>query len=316
MKCGHDVLGGVKYPKQVSAIPVEYGIGIFWDTFGPAKSLIQKEAKKRPFIRVQGIWQDNHNFGTSNEPKAIAIGKELQKIAIDNPGCEIYYSPYCEHKQSSTYMQSLFSKIKPHCPNVTLVNCPLPQGGILPMELNETHGGGKPRSPKYAFSFDGTAAEDSDVETIKDNFKNAEYFMLWGPRYNGRWESNDTTPRPQRKGWPDAKYIKSLSYLITDKGVTSVPKKWLWKSHSENKGNGDPRAEKPVAIIGIKAKEIVLKKENQKVGVMKYFGTFSGGLYRYYATQWGYEIGKVDLWVNGKKVSSVNAGFRDPTFRN
>ena len=201
------------------------------------------------------------------------------------------------------------------CPEAEYVNVPLPNGAVLPEYINEIHGKGKPRSSRYAFSYDGTAAEDSDVESMKRTFSDAAYFLMWSPRYNGRWESNDSTPRPDRHGYADEKMIRSMQYLTRDKGPSTLPNKYLWKSHSENKGNGDSRAEKPVLIIPQKVEKVELKRNGKIIAVMPYFGTYIDGRYRYYAPKWGFEIGQVDMFVRGKNVGQIDSGFRFGGFR-
>lgn len=314
---GQDTLGAAKYQKVLlDNLPRDQGQGHFANTFGDILPLIKEEAKAGvPFIRIQLGWRDDHNFTEKDFPGIVKEAKRLCPVVKNNRNTRWYFSGACEHRMKEGLARKLAKQVKEACPEATYVNTPIEGGAVLHEYINETHGHGSPKSAKYAYSFDGTAAEDSDVEAIKRKFPNAEYFMIWGPRYNGRWETNDSTPRPKRTGWPDAKYIKSMVYLTGQKGKTSLPKNWLWKSHSENKGNGDIRAEKPVAIIPIKTNTIELKVDKKVVEIMKYFGSYSDGRSRYYATRWGYEIGKVDAWVKGKKQGNVNAGFRDGSFR-
>lgn len=316
MPFGQDLLGAAKYKNTAIQTLTNQGVGHFTNTFGDILPVIKAEAFRGvPFIRLHLMWKDAHNFSTKDFPAIVKEARRVCPVIKSNPQTKWYISGACEHNLNTTNARRLAHLVEEACPEATYVNTPGGNGAVIPEYINEIHNGGKPRSEKYAFSFDGTAAEDANIEAVKKSFPNAEYFMIWGPRYNGRWESNDSTPRPNRKGWPDSKYIKSLQYVAESKGGTELNKVHLWKSHSENKGTNDSRAEKPVFLTPIKANQVQLKRNGKVISTMPYYGTYPDGRYRYYAPKWGYEIGKVDIWISGKKRGSVNAGFRDATFK-
>lgn len=315
---GQDHLGGVKYQKAIlKTFNQGEGFGVFANTFGDALPLIKKVVQEKPrFIRIQLAWSDSHSFPRKDFPKIVKEAKRFCPTATSNPQIRWYFSGACEHKLNAQDAEELAKKVTMACPAARYVNTPMHGGAILQDYINEVHGAqAPPNAPYIAYSFDGTSAEDSDVETIKQKFSRAEYFMLWSPRYNGRWESNDTTPRPNRRGFADEKMIRSMQYLQNTKGPVSLPNKYLWKSHSENKGNGDSRAEKPVLIFPQKVKKVELKRNGQTVAVMPYFGAYLDGRHRYYAPKWGYEIGQVDVFVKGSKVGTVDSGFRSAPYR-
>lgn len=314
---GQDTLGAAKFPKvNLQNLPQGQGQGHFTNTFGDALPLIKQEvAKGVLFERLHLMWKDGHNFSPADFPAIVKEARRICPVIQANPTTQWYLSGACEHNLNEENARELAHQVEAACPYATYVNTPNGSGGAVLLEyINESHGGGRPKGTKFAFSCDGTPCEDSDIEALKRTFAGAEYFFIWGPRYNGRWESNDHTPRPNRKGWPDANYIKSLVYLATDKGFTSLPPKYLWKSHSENKGNGDKRAEHPVAIIPPKVNSIILKRGEKIVGVIPYYGVYSDGRFRYYDPKWGFERGRVDIWIKGKKVGTVNGGFRDGSY--
>lgn len=317
MPFGQDTLGAAKYQRvDIQTLVPSQGMGHFSNTFGDIVPVIRAEAARgTPFIRLHLSWRDAHNFSPSDFPAIVKEARRLCPVINQYPNTKWYFSGACEHNLGPKAARKLAQLVLAACPQVTYVNTPGVNGATLPEYINEVHGNGSPHSPRYAYSFDGTAAEDSNVEAFKTKFVNAEYFMLWGPRYNGRWESNDNTPRDQRTGWPDVNWIKSLQYLATDKGPTSLPANTTWKSHSENKGNGDHRAEKPVLITPLKTNGIILKAGNEIKGRMQYYGAFTDGRSRYYTSFWGFELGKVSLWAGDKLLGSVNAGFRDGGFR-
>jgi hypothetical protein len=125
----------------------------------------------------------------------------------------------------------------------------------------------------------------------------------------------DTTPRPQRKAFPSKEYIQSIAYLFTDKGKTSIPKKTIIKSHSERHELGDTKGDKLLIIYPEKVNELTLKRNRKKIGSLRYYGSFDGGGFRYYAQSMGYKFEKCEVWIGKKKIADINGGFRDGTFR-
>jgi hypothetical protein len=134
------------------------------------------------------------------------------------------------------------------------------------------------------------------------------------------------TPRPNRNGWPDGRLINSVAALSNPRGRINFPKDWLFKSHSENKGTNDPRAEKPVLIATVKTDYVTLTTiENQQIARAKYYDPYIDGRSRYYFNEWGYELAKkadalsgspvCNLVVNGKVLGTVNPSFRSGSFR-
>lgn len=217
---GQDYLGGAKFQKEILANhDYAQGAGMFATTFGDSLPLATALANKGiPFLRIQLAWQDDHNF---KESQFGDIAKQARRFCPLAAKTKLYLSGACEHNLNSTLAQRLASLIAAACPPAIYVNVPW-KGAVLPQYINEIHGKGKPRSSLSAFSFDGDAAEDADVETIKKNFSSAQYFMFWSPRYNGRWEDNDSTPRPQRKGYADGKMIRSMLVLAKPLGKYGV----------------------------------------------------------------------------------------------
>ena len=296
-------------PTAIKAHPTGQCGGCFSNTFGDCQPLAKAllGSGKAPSWRTHLLWSDSHTFGDKDIP---AITKEAKRWEPLCQKFDIELSPFCEHNLSNPdkYLD-IVAKAAPSC---KVVNTPW-KGRLSVKYKNEVHGPAHAvPSGRYNYSYDGIAVVDSNVTLDKIKFAAAEKFFYWEPRYNGRWEDNDSTPRPLRKGWPDEKLIKSVGILAQDKGTTSLPKNWLYKSHSENKGNGDPRAEKPVVIAPVKVPNIFIG------GVpFKYYGPYQDGRHRYYAPKWGYEISKtpVNVVVNGKVVGVVNPSFRDGSFR-
>lgn len=319
---GLDHLGIAKYREVARAShPQGWALGAFSDTFGDAIPAVKGilATGRCPRVRIHAMWKDSHNYSQKDFP---AIEKELKRwrpVVASFPHIDWYFSGACEHHLSvadSVRLAELVLNVHPDRFAVNVGDHDL----TMRQTINETHGT-KARigRPKYNFSFDGSACVDSDVESLKERHEDAETFFFWEPRFNGRWETSDTTPRPKRNGWPNRKLISSVVALAESCGKVELPAKWIYKSHAENKGTGDPRAETALFVSPIKTDAILLKDGSKVKCVFKYYGPYSGGGYRYYNAQykWGYDIAKRPLQVvaNGKRYGEVNPVFRCGSFR-
>ena len=106
-----------------------------------------------------------------------------------------------------------------------------------------------------------------------------------------------------------------------------LPKGYIWKSHADRHNTPpEARAYKPVLIAPVKAPRAELVTENgQVVAVSSQAQTFNGGGWRYYFSQYGYQLaekarrihgkGTVSLRLNGKVVGTLNPAFRAGSFR-
>lgn len=332
---GLDFLALACYPKiAADNLPPNWALGCFLSTFGDARPGIERVIKtgKCPRVRVHLMWKDNHSFSQKDLPTLKKEAEKLKNLVSKYPHVDWRVSGACEHTMNSTDANAFRKTVLEVLPTVTYVNTPMTGGAKLTGCVNEIHGGSA-SSGRYDFSFDGNPCVDANVSDAKTKYEKAETFWWWDARMNLRWESNDTTPRPERikerdKRKPDSRLIQSIVYLVGQRGKTSFPSKdWLWKSHAENKGNGDLRAEKPVFIIPKKASKVVLKdKKGRVVHELKYYGLFHDGRHRYYATKWGFEISKdaakadggiglTDFFIDGKRYGTCNAAYRGGSFR-
>lgn len=302
---GQDYLGGAKFQSAIlQNHDFSQGAGMFATTFGDSLPLARALADRGvPFLRIQLGWKDDHNFRESDFKELANQARRFCPLASKT---KLYLSGACEHNLNAQLANKLAAQILAACPQAIYVNTPW-KGAVLPQYINETHNKGGPKSKRSSYSSDGSPSEDIDIEGQKRKGF-TEFFMFWTPRYNGRWEDNDPTPRPQRRGFADGKMIKSMLVLAKPKGATSLPKNWIYKSHSENKASGDPRAEKPV-IIG-PAKDKVIKLGNVDC---KLYGAFDAGRNRWYCPKWGYEIGQSPVKLG--KYGTVNPSFRDGVYR-
>lgn len=336
---GLDYLGGCRFGDLIlREHPAGFAAGFFSNTFGDAMPVVERlvNTGRCPRVRLHAMWKDRHDFTPRDFPEIIKEVKRIARLAQKYPAIDWRISPACEHGLNQRDALTLLTQARDAAPNCLIVNTPDSRGALVEGFVNEIHGfRSTPPNGNYNidFSFDGKACVDSDVESYKSEFTRAATFYFWEPRFNGRWEDNDKTPRPQRKGWPDSKLIDSVIYLHRDRGAVSLPAKWIYKSHAENKGPDkrtgkiDPRAEKPCIIAPIKTDRINLVTANgQVVSQLKYYDIFSSGGFRYYdPNNWGFEIAEkarriqghslVTVKVNGKAVGIINPGFRAGAFR-
>lgn len=332
MRFGLDFLGLAKYAKVAAQnFPAGWALGVFSSTFGDSRSAVELILKtgKCAAIRVHLAWKDNHDFTPKDFPKIVKEAQGWRSLVAKYPNVVWYFSGACEHKLSAKFANDLAMRVLEIFPaNTWYVNTPMKGGDdiIGPRITNERHGSkAKRKFENDSFSFDGTACVDADVEALKGQFISHNFFF-WEPRFNGRWETTDTTPRPERNDYPDRKLIKSVIALSENKGlIQPLPKGWIYKSHSENDGNPSLRAEKPCLIAPIKQDVITLRLQSRKIiAKFNYYGTYKGGGYRYYTDKWGYEIAKIandaqgtaktQIWA-GTMIGSINPSFRTAPYR-
>lgn len=316
---GHDFLGAAMYQSVIAKnFPEWAAFGAFDKEFGDCMQAANLAYTRgcRVF-RIQLLWHGNHIYGDA-DISAIKAGAEKWSkwkgiLSVDTT---VYISPFCEHQIQSPdkYLKLIAEASKGAC---IPVNSPLKNGGLSRVYVNEFHGGEiKPRPSKtpILFSFDGTACVDADLETYKKNYAKAEVFFLWDARYNMHPETNDKA----RNCPPNADLLESINKLTISKGKTSLPIGDIWKSHSENKGSNDPRAEKPVYITQEKSSKVELKLNGKVIHTLtRYSGDMPDGRARYYASKMGYQIAiePCEIWVNGKKRGVVNPAFRENEYR-
>lgn len=323
MLYGMDTLAGARYPKQVlQKVPQGWALGFFWNTFGEVKNLLEKVGTKGkwPYVRVQGVWKDDHVFGSAERSKAIQIAKEYSKIATRFPNITWAYSPFCEHRKNQAYMRSLFQELHAIAPNLELVNTPIAGGDFvynLPYLVNEWHHSNPaPTQGKKNFSYDGVHAADSNIEDVRTKALNlkARVFFFWVLQFNQKKNRSDTTPRPLRKVKPNKEMIEAVAYWKTPRSIDTLSKSWQYKSWSEQHLDVDPRANKPV-ILGPSSGTVYAKSSTGQYsftpsGVDPHSGDYVFRLLNKY----GYQIGgverKVKVFVNGQSIGQIDSGYR------
>jgi hypothetical protein len=345
MYLGLDVLGGARYKDLIKKeFPRNFMFGIFAevDGFGKSYDLIEWAASVGvPAIRVQLMWKDLHNFSVAKDLKAVSNrAAKVNTIIQKYPKVDWFISPCCEHELNENTFEVFASAVKRAAPKAAIVNSPNKGKGFVSRAyINEYHHEAPRKGGICAFSYDGANMVDSNITKDKTDYQaaNAVYFLGWNSQCNGnrkifkpgdKRQPNDFKDRAKRVFWPVAKQFDSWIWQLTkQKGAVNEPKGWTLKSHGDqHKVPPEGKDQKPVWIFGRKVSKITIKATNgQVVGEAGYFGTFSGGGYRYYFTQWGFELAQkairiagnavCDIFIGGKKVGSANPAFRGGNYR-
>jgi len=326
---GLDTLAIARYPGLLNEWPKGFALGVFWDTFGPAKSVIDTYCKRNlgPLVRVQGQWSDGHSFGSSNFAKAIQIGSAISDFKKRYPHIRFQYSPFCEDKLKASVKLPLFRELSNRFPNLELVNSSIRGGEFVPGVINEIHHNDRPSGNSGGpenFSYDGLAGSktnskagngclDSKIPNWKAEYVHVEVFWFWVLQFNMKWGVKDETKRPNRRCKPTGKLLKSIAYYAGNKSNVKLDKGFLYKSHSEQHGDVDPRASKPV-FLGPRGKRI---KKVSVGGVAFIAAGSTDGRQVFRCNKYGYEISRfAQVKVDGKLVGTVDCGYRENEWKN
>lgn len=337
MKFGLDYLLAANYSKDTIATcvkehPQGWGVGVFstLPEGGSSYEFVKKiiSTRRCPFARIHMMWKDRHNYSRNDFPKIVAEATKWAPMIKNNPKIMFYISGACEHNLNASDATELKNQVLKVLPgkNVIYVNTPLTGKGsritTATNVKNEGHGSvEKWLNASSGFSFDGTSAVDVDVQLEKDRGvkQNIDYFFFWIPQFNMKLKTTDKTPRPDRKVTLSAPLIRSVIYLATDKGATTLSDKYIYKTHSEQTINEtalDTRGNRPVVIAPQKVSSITfVAKNGQVVDTALYYGEYAGGGYRYYSRTFGYLIAEKACSVVTLKAGAVTLGTVNPAFR-
>lgn len=301
-------------------------LGWFEDTWKESPGDPFKKVKKCLSVErfVQGRAQIFWSYAHKPAPLSLVV-KALPRLARlqDETGKRIYASPSCEYDASTP--KKLVEQWVKAIQKIGLTPVLTPMGGpVVPGVLIEKHGDKVANA--QALSLDGEAFTDCDASRLVKLNSTAEYILGWIPRYNLAVAGSNALPA-QRKNPPSVKDVRSVSALFGPCVYGNLKGRQLWKTHAEDKGTGDPRANKPLAIIKEKAKFIeILDSANAPMFKFPYYGTYLDQGHRYYSGSPGgpklyaYEIGDlarqrtgsdvVKIRVNGKVYTVGSAAFR------
>lgn len=276
------------------------------DPYPKAKRILQSE--KFSCARVQGFWSYQH------KPASLAIVKQQVKIWArlqDEAGKKIYFSPSCEYDKSTP--KSLVKQWIATIRAAGLTPVLTPMGGpVVPGVLIEKHGDKVTGS--QCFSTDGQSAVDCDFAKLIKLNSTAEYGLAWIPRYNCS-VAGANPPPAQRVHAPSVRDIRMVDALFDACTYGDLTGKQLYKLAAEDKGTGDPRANKPLLILKEKAEfAAILDSKGGLLCKFPYYDTYLNDGHRYYSGSgprlYGYEIAELARKNTGSDVICVRVGTK------
>lgn len=302
---GLDLLGAA-HPKfdlaqALEYIPEGWALGVMdcEDTFGRVlpkleRPKIKKLLKKFVAVRFHAHWSPNHVI--CSEIKLRAKLGEYQSFATSFPG-KTYLSHSCEYSEKNQKkVEKLVRLIEKLAPACIPVNSAMPDSTILGGTITERHGSDIKSLAGDFVSSDGAAGGtgivDMDVRSWLKKNRLAEIVFLWAPRFNLR-QAGIFIPPLQRAAAPSTDYINGIIGIAqnvpvpTTAPVPGIVLKYpvLWKPYAEDKvESSDLRPNKPVFICPEKRDFFDISAlTGERLGKMTYYGTFPGGLHRYYS---------------------------------
>lgn len=344
-KYGMGWLGGGRYRRLIQGEhPRAFGASVFpeVDGFGDGYAALEDLAKVGiPFLVAPLLWRDDHAFRSSDVGAVRSRAKKLRRLIATYPKVKWYVVPLIEHRLNEGQWLPFAKVVEEELKGLQfeVVNSPDVRAGFVSRKyLNEYHGGDiRPRrGGRFAFNFDGTQQVDADIEAYKANYRGAEYFLLWNCQCNGNRIMGEKKPRKTRVHWPTPEQADSWIYQTQERGIVSIPRGWIYKSHSDQHTvPPSGKDQKPVWITPVSEKHafIELRAANgQVIDRARYFGTFNDKAtkkvigHRYYHTDWGYKLAEkakriqggnpvVQVWAGGKRIGVVNPAFRSGSFR-
>lgn len=329
---GLDLLG-LAHPKfeakaVLKAFPQGYALGCFDDpkTFGDAGKRIKLflDSGKVPALRVHVHWSDAHK---------IADLKDLQRrlpryerLALQYSHIPIYVSHSCEYRESSLReVQKRVELVRNLCPSCFVVQSAWQSPTVAGVGLVEKHGPGAKNCgiASYDGGKKGEGLQDVDSEKWVRNNRDAAIVFAWGPRCNLTEETK--LPRNKRTASPEPEYIKMLARLMQTKGVPPTPifqdkvvevkKPRLYKMAAEDMDGKNSRDNKPLIILKGQTNAVdIICHDGQQIGKFGYYGTYTGGMHRYYSgwkggmNAWGYQIAAKALQKSGSEWIWIRQG--------
>lgn len=225
MQIGIDYLGGINYIKTIERHhPKGIGIGGLCKASGWANGLkmLQKVLPTRhediPFVRMSGIWHDDHRFTEADIKPAVKQAVKLAQIAYDYPSIRFYYQPWLEGYTSKELVHDCVMECrratkKAKMPLALTYVSAVAQND--PSIFNEAHHG-SPQAKPYIYSYDGLSMYDTDTNRWNEQHKHADLFFLWCYQCNGKKDENDRSSRVYRRmfseHWLKPRHIR---YMMT-----------------------------------------------------------------------------------------------------
>lgn len=331
MQYGMDYLGGAQFASTIlQKHPPGWAARFFSNTFGDALPVAEALASRSicPKVGFHLMWDPSHMYGEKDIPALVHEAQRVLPLILRHPNIEWSISPFCEHSLPFSSMRKVFDAIVPVFTNkVTYVNSPSPKGAVEVTCVNDFHGISVTGStPLMSFSFDGNSCVDADVESLKARWWRAKIFYFWHSRFNGKAFDKEQAAINQRHEWPSGQLIDSIAYLANPRGEVLLPPHWTLKTHAEDKGTSDWRANKPVFLAPTNAPFLEIKSRDGHVidHISRYPSPYIDGRSRYYSTNWGYQTAQkavnvqgdavTEVWVGGHNIGTCNMAFRQGDF--
>jgi hypothetical protein len=233
-------------------------------------------------------------------------------MARNHPEIKLYISHSTEYRSNDISRikenNELIARLAPLC--IPVDN---PWDSPTAAKIVETHSIEKSLRPPFGASTDGTSAsEKMDVDGYMDLQAKSIYELLWANRFNLKYRSNEATPINKRTAIPDENYMQAIVFQCYPKGeapyvsfkAKPIKKPWVYKHMSEDSPSNDVRINKPMIILPDKAASFSVIDKNKKVlGAFRFYGTYSGGGYRYYSgtgmNAYGFQIANAAIASSG-----------------
>jgi len=218
MEIGQDCIGGANYEARIiKHLPEGMALGILVKASGWPDGLkaLDRILAARPdilFVRVSGIWHDDHWFGKRHIRQAVRIGKRLKKLAKKYPNVKFYYQPWLEPRCLKTTADKLVNRLKKKLPEKITIVFP---GYCTNRVIDEAH---HSYSGKYGAIFSEDGDPSSDITDYKKHYKslNCPIFFGWEYIFNGLTSTDDETARQNRNRWPRRKDFKTLEAKLRE----------------------------------------------------------------------------------------------------
>lgn len=221
-------------------------------------------------------------------------------------------------------MTSLLTEIKNRCPHLIPVNSPVSGGEWVDGFVNEIHHYDKPPGmPKgqFIFSMDGLHQPDCDITEFfhyLDN-PNCIAFGVWAIQDNCKPNAKpeNNIPPKTRKCKPTPELHESMIVQVEnrklDLGEGALENGFIFKTHSEQHHDVDPRANKIVAV-GPKGKRF----KSASVGKIKLTdgGFTEDKRQTWRSNKWSYKQGrKAVVKFDGKSKGTIDFLYRQNEYR-
>lgn len=284
-----------------------------------------------------GYGYNKTTFNAALEKRAPKILKYLRErtavwrqVASESPSTTFILSPGLEHDWTQAAFTVAADTVLGVYPGVQLDNSP--DGGAYAGRYAgawvERHGTNFQPDADIV-SMDGAEGTDISINAFNKRVQASPRLKIaytWSRVYNCRDQNPKWTDPRARKSCPGASQFELLAHLtdqrpaapkFTGKQCTNKPfvSPQIWKPFAEDSGNGDPRANTPVALVKPKGGILyVLDYTGHRVGTLGLYSSYPGNLDRYYSnykggsTWGGYGFEKAATAQSGNPAVWLQAG--------